>query len=261
MNQLPGLERARFAKMIGTFVENQEYCSKQATLHHFGEPFIGKGGRTDRNEYYKMLKEGKTNEELMEADFSAYCRFHKGTSDYRSLQRPERTSPLEVVLFFGEPGAGKTQFAIQQLGPRYYRLPLSDAFWLTPSCLGKKFILLDEFRANMKLANLLQLLDVYPIEVANKGGFLWWLPEIIVITTNISPHDWYDYNGRFMEKEALFRRFTACYRFYKNAERIPRPVEIDIFNPADFSYDPVATVNQGHLALRAGMLVNEQTAQ
>lgn len=257
MNQLPGLERARFAKMNGSFAQNEAYCSKQATLFHFGEPFIGKGGRTDRNECYKMLKEGATDMQLMEADFSTYCRFSRGIAEYRSLVRPpDRSGPLEVVLFYGEPGAGKTEFAIQQLGVDYYRLPLSDNFWLTPAVAGKKMILLDEFRANMKLAMLLQLLDKYPIEVAKKGGFTWWMPDVIVITTNISPWNWYDYNNRDMEREALFRRFTACYRFFKNPERVPRPVEIDIENPADFSYAPVPRILQNNLVLSEGMLMS-----
>lgn len=255
MNQLQGLERARFAKMKGTFAENEAYCSKQGDLTHFGEPFVGQGARTDRNEYYQLLKTGANDMELMEADFSAYARFRNATADYRSLIRPERTSPLEVILFYGEPGAGKTEFAIQQLGTSYYRLPLSDSFWLTPACGGKKMILIDEFRSNMKLALLLQLLDKYPIEVAKKGGFTWWLPDVVVITTNISPWNWYDYNNRDMEREALFRRFTGCYRFSKNPEKVPRPIEIDMENPADFVYAPTPVVRQNHFFQSPGMIL------
>lgn len=231
MNQIPGFKRARFAAMKGTFKENEDYCSKQASMTHFGEPFIGKGGRTDRNELYGMLKSGSQDQELMEADFSAYNRFHKGINDYRSLQRPTRVDPFELYLFFGEPGCGKTEFAIQQLGPEYYRLPVSDKLWLTPSCTGKKFMLLDEFRgraSKASLANMLQMFDKYPIECEKKGGFCWWMPSVIIITTNVSPHDWYSYDRRAKEKRALFRRFTGVYRFDRNPEKIPCPVEIDI---------------------------------
>lgn len=63
---------------------------------------------------------------------------------------------------------------------------------------------------------------------------MWWLPHIIVVTTNRSPHDWYDYNARDDEKKAVLRRFTGAYRFDHNPEGIPTPKEVDIFDPSKF---------------------------
>lgn len=267
MNQLKGFKRARFDRMKGTFTENAKYCSKSAALTHFGEPFVGQGGRTDRNEIFAMLKDGADDMQLMEADFTKYCRFRNGIADFRSLKAPKRVDPLEVYLFHGPPGTGKTEFARSQLGEDHYRIPLSDSFWLTPAACDKKFILVDEFRANMKLPNLLQLLDKYPIEVQKKGAFSWWCPDAIIITTNKSIHDWYDYKSRDMEKEALFRRFDGAYRFEKNLDRVPRPFPIDINDPVDFDYPwvpkelrpdpniPVARFQQGHREVDEGMII------
>lgn len=58
---------------------------------------------------------------------------------------------------------------------------------------------------------------------------------MVIITTNRSPWDWYVYNDRDWEREALFRRFTGCYKFEKNAEGVPRPVEVDINDRASFA--------------------------
>lgn len=99
---------------------------------------------------------------------------------------------------------------------------------------GKKYVIIEDFKSNISLANLLNLLDKYPVEVATKGSFTWWLPDIIVITTNRSPHDWYDYNDRDDEKNAVFRRFTGAYRFDKNDTRTPTPVEVDIYDASKF---------------------------
>jgi len=100
---------------------------------------------------------------------------------------------------------------------------------------GKKFVIIEDFKSNLGLKDLLNLLDVYPIEVPIKGGFTWWLPDIIVVTTNRSPHDWYAYNDRDDEKEAVFRRFTGgAYRFDKNRLGAPAPVEVDIRDPTKF---------------------------
>lgn len=229
-------------------------------LHHFGEPFVGKGGRTDTNELYALLKAGKSDLELMDADFSAYARHRNAIADYRSYIRPERKDPLEIYLFYGAPGTGKTKFAIQQLGPDYYRLPICDKeFWLTPSACNKKMILIDEFRSNVPLANLLQILDENPIEVPKKHGYVWWLPDVIVITSNRSPWNWYKYETRDMEREALFRRFDngGVYRFYKRPDKVPTPVRIDIENPADFSYDTPPIARQGNMVLSQGMLISD----
>jgi len=55
-----------------------------------------------------------------------------------------------------------------------------------------------------------------------------------VVTTNRSPHDWYQYNTRDDEKTAVFRRFTGAYRFDKNVDGIPIPQEVDIFDETKF---------------------------
>jgi hypothetical protein len=244
-------------------------------LTHFGVPFVGKGGRVDRNEIFAMLAEGKSDKELMESDFSGYCRMRNGISDYRSMVMPERVSPVEIYLFFGEPGTGKTKFAIQQLGPNYYRMPISKDMWFTKRMAGRTHILIDEFRSNVPLFMLLQLLDENPLEVPNKGGFMWYLPEIIIITTNRSPWDWYNYNNkRDKERKALFRRFDSggVFRFFKNDEKVPVPQRIDIYDRHAFDYPdsdsdeeqwniPQGAIDymarQNHYA-QAGMIVQEE---
>lgn len=229
----PGLERAWIQAMRGSFVQNDKYCSKQTLLAKFGREPVGKGGRTDRNAMFAEIKDGASDLELMHSDFASYCRFRSGIADYRSLTPPVRTNKLEVILFYGEPGCGKTELATSQFADTF-RLPLGRDFWLTPYAVGKKHIVIDDFKSNLQLADLLQLLDNAPIEVPRKGNFVWWCPDTVIITTNRSPHDWYKYEDRDFEKQALFRRFTACYRFSKNAERVPRPVEIDITDMRDF---------------------------
>lgn len=229
--------------MKGNMKQNEKYCSKETTLHHFGKQPIQNGARADRNDVYDMLEQGAGPIEIMKHDFTRFCRFRNGIYDFYSFNKPTRPEEkkTEVYLFFGQPGCGKTELAKKQ-HPDYYRLPLGKNFWLTPSAQGKKHIIIDDFKSNVSLADLLQMLDNDPVEVEKKGAFIWWFPDTIIITTNKSPHNWYNYNSRDYEKEALFRRFEngGCYRFYKNAERVPTPIEIDINNPIHFEaeFDP-----------------------
>lgn len=60
------------------------------------------------------------------------------------------------------------------------------------------------------------------------------MPDVIVITTNKSPWDWYNYNDRDDERQAVFRRVTGCYRFDKSPDGKPSPKEVDIENANAF---------------------------
>lgn len=223
--------------MRGSFRDNEVYCSKENKLVEFGVKPVGRGGRSDREVVYELLKDGANDLQIMETDFAKYCRFMKGIDRFRALCKPQQ-APKEVYLFYGPPGCGKTELALAQFKDSY-RMPIGKGFWFTPTALNAKHVVIDDFKSNISLCDLLQLLDVYPIEVEVKGGHLWWSPETLIITTNRSPHDWYDFSTRDFEKQALFRRFTGMFRFSKNDEKIPKPIEIeDMYNPQAFK-DPV----------------------
>lgn len=68
------------------------------------------------------------------------------------------------------------------------------------------------------------------------------MPDIIVITTNRSPHDWYDYSARDDEKNAVFRRITGAYRFDKHPSGMPHSIEVDINDPLKFMIKQVEPV-------------------
>lgn len=177
--------------------------------------------------------------ELCEEYPSAYARCYKVIDRIRSYMPPKRETPLEVFLFYGPPGTGKTQFAYDQgvlAGYEPYELPIGKDFWASPNIHSKKWIIIDEFKSNLSLKDLLKLLDQRPIEVPIKGAFSWWCPDVIVITTNKSPWNWYQYNSRDYEREALFRRLKTggCYMFQKNAEMQPKPEELDLDNESAF---------------------------
>lgn len=227
-------KKSHLEPMKGTFLQNDKYCSKDGLLVHFGERPVQQGARADRNEIYKLLKNNAMPLELMDHDFARYCRFQRGIQEYYSLKPPVRTTPLEVHLFYGPPGTGKTELALSQF-PDSYRLPIGKNFWLTPAALRAKHIVIDDFKSNIQLCDFLQLLDAYPLEAERKGAHLWWCPETIIISSNRSIHDWYDYNTRDFEKEALLRRFHFCWRFEKNSDKVPRPIEIDIHDIRSFT--------------------------
>lgn len=230
----------------GTPIQAWAYSTKEETRASgpwtFGEPRHSEKANKSAL-FVAAIKSGATDSELCDSFPGMMCNSFGNALKIRQafnipVPDPERTHPLEVFLFYGPSGTGKSQFARQQAklgGYLPYVLPIGKDFWLTPSMVGKNFVIIEDFKSNLSLKDLLNLLDVYPIEVPIKGGFTWWVPHIIVVTTNRSPHDWYAYNDRDDEKQAVFRRFTGgAYRFDKNRLGTPAPVEMDINDASKF---------------------------
>jgi len=218
------------------------YCTKQdsrvAGPWTIGEPTAAESGAQLKTELFvKAVMERKTDLELFQEHPSCMLRHCNGADRLRGCIIQKREKPLEVYLFFGPPGTGKTEFAYEQgelMGYDPYELPLGKDFWLTGDAYGKKYIILDEFKGNLALKDLLKFIGVLPQKVPVKGSFVPFCPEVIVITTNMSPWNWYAYVHRDFEREALFRRFTGAYVFLKNDEGVPRPVPIDLHDKNAF---------------------------
>jgi len=88
------------------------------------------------------------------------------------IKAPRRVAKMEVYLFYGPSGTGKSQFARDQAdaaGYDPYVLPIGKDFWLTPTMCGKKYVIIDDFKSNLGLKDFLNLLDKYPVEAPTKG--------------------------------------------------------------------------------------------
>lgn len=149
----------------------------------------------------------------MEQDFGAYARFNKAVDRYRSAVAPKRVNNLQVHLFYGKPGTGKTRMAYE-LMPELYAFPIGANLW-SDGYFGQPEVLIDDFNGQMRLVDLLRFLDRYPILIPRKGGFNWYCPDWIVLTTNVHPSRWYDYSGAKKENQeaALRRRIHHVWDF------------------------------------------------
>jgi len=210
LKKIPGLETAHLEGMRGNIKENERYCSKADDLSYFGEAFVEPGQRRDVARAYEMVKEGKSNLEIMEYDFALYARLMKAIDRLRLELKPVRDGPPLVLMLIGRPGCGKTRQCYMNY-PDLWEQPINmsktDTNWFD-GYHGQKAVLLDEFEGHMPLNSLLKLIDRYMRQVPIKGGFVWFNPEIIMLTANQHPSEWYDFANRRDKEKALRRRVS-----------------------------------------------------
>lgn len=205
--------------MRGTPKQASDYCKKDGVFWECGTCPItakpGKSGRQgQRNDIIAVvdkIKKGATDKMLLDEHPSETFKFLRNIRMVQSLIKPKREIPLQVILCYGPPGAGKTHFAETKF-PDHFRMPVSKDFWMD-NYQQEKTVLLDDFNGEVKLTFLLQVLDKYPVQIPIKGGFVWWCPDTIILTCNTHPCNWYDYATRQDSYAALKRRFHKVLKF------------------------------------------------
>lgn len=183
------------------------YCKKDGDYFEFGQCPGGRGSRSDLQEVAKKIQEGSTIRAIAEEYPSAILRYGSGVLRLKQHYRPkkQREAP-EIHVFWGPTGSGKTR--------RVWEFVKSEELWVHPGDKwfdgydGQLAVLFDDFDGGwFKLSYLLKLLDRYCFQVPVKGGYVWWCPKQIYITSNLSPKDWYP-QAHEEHRSALLRRLT-----------------------------------------------------
>lgn len=219
IKKMPGLEKAHIEVMRGSPHDSLVYCSKEdPEYYEYGcSPTPGK--RNDLHDTIAELKKGRSIKDIVfdeNVNFAAtYCRFPKGLSNISHLLRStqEREPPF-VLWLYGSTGTGKTRGGhelAQHLG-------CSDSLWITNSSLqwfdgydGDTVALLDDYRTgHCKFPFLLRLLDRYVLDVPFKGGFVRWVPKLIIVTAPREPRSMWDLRCDEDLKQ-LERRITLTF--------------------------------------------------
>lgn len=224
LKTLTGFKRCHIEPMYGSPEKSLAYCSKE-DLHPYVSGILPiPGKRSDIHLAVEKIMEGSTLRELASDDTIgaiSIVKYHKGLTILRGLSVPERDPGIPPLVFWlhGETGVGKTRCAFE-FGQHMGGGP--DGVWISSGGLrwfdgydGQPVAILDDFRAKHLVGGtgfsfLLRLLDVYPLRVEFKGGFVNWAPHCIIITSSRAPDECFAWDGRSPEDiRQLTRRLTS----------------------------------------------------
>lgn len=201
---LPGLARSHVEKRQGTQDQAVTYCQKDGDYVSFGTLTEDNSGqRTDLELIKTAIREGSTELDIAEAHFSKWIVYRRSFERYRELNCPPRMRRgLRVYVIQGIAGVGKSGYVYHRY-PEVFSCPDNTLKWFD-GYAGQSVVLIDDYRGGGDPAFLLRLLDIYPLRVPVKGGFVAFNPTTIFITSNLSSVRWHE--GEVNYEAALTRR-------------------------------------------------------
>lgn len=202
---------AHLEQAKGSMAENKAYCSKEGQVTEIGEAVVERQ-RTDLMTVAKMVGEKRSYLEIAEACPVQCMMYGSGIKDLVSISIPVRDFKTEVFWYWGPTGTGKSKLANEQAVGGYWKNP-TNKWW--DGYFGQSDVIIDDYRRDFcTFADLLRLLDRYPVQVEYKGGSINFCSKRVFITSPKSPEDTWE--GRTDEElEQLLRRIDHVVHFDK----------------------------------------------
>lgn len=207
----------------GNIQQNRDYCMKEGAFTEEGEVPVGPGARTDLITVAEMIRQGATATDIINTveldgdgktkDYGMdYIRYNKGIDKMINLVRLKpRNWEMDVRIYWGEPGTGKTRAVHEEFGENVY--PKMVGKWWD-GYEGQECVLIDDFDpANcyeMAYDFYLKLLDRYKLLIEMKGSSGNFCSKVIIFTSNFNPEHWFPNKAN---RGAFFRRVKEIRYF------------------------------------------------
>lgn len=186
-----------------------------STFFEWGQcPEEHQGVSTTSFQIVSMIKEGASNDEIIDEVASAYKDIEK-IERVRSMYRDKKFShmwrELEVTYIFGRTGSGKTRGVMDKYGyENCYRV--TDYKHPFDTYDGQDVLIFEEFRGGIKHGDMLNYLDGYPLLLPCRYFNRQACYTKVYILTNIPPDQQY-MNVDSETRAALWRRIHKVVEY------------------------------------------------
>lgn len=166
----------------GTALQNREYVAKSGkwekdkkhetcvdgTFEEWGEmPVERQGARNDLADLHAMVKEGLSDYDILEQMPEAMLQLDKIQLTRQVIVQEKYKNSwrdLTCVYIYGDTGTGKTRSVMEKYGyENVFRV--TDYFHPFDNYRGQDVIIFEEFRSGFRIADMLNYLDGYPLEL------------------------------------------------------------------------------------------------
>jgi len=222
--------RAHVERARGSPEQCRDYCTKEDSRQEGSVPFIWgvipeQGKRTDIDGVFALIKEGKSEQEILETDPSTFIKYTNGIKRAMVLYAPLRSWKTTIFWWHGSTGSGKSREAFERYPDAYWKPPATK-WW--DGYDGQETVIIDDYRRDLcTFGELLRLFDRYPFYVETKGGTRSFVARQIIVTTPRTPRD--TWQGRADEDLGQLMRRIEEVRLFGDLVA-PAPI-VSTFNP------------------------------
>lgn len=225
-------EGGHFEMARGTSAENREYVFKigkwlnttkeetriEGTQEEWGEcPIERQGARNDIADLYDMIKQGMSDYEILEEMPESLLNLEKIERARQTVRQElykDTFRHLEVAYIWGLTGTGKTRSIMDKYGySNVFRI--TDYMHPFDNYKGQEVVVFEEFRSSVKISEMLNYLDGYPLELPCRYANKFACFTKVYIITNIPLGQQYPsiQCDEYETFRALLRRVRNVYHF------------------------------------------------
>ncbi len=194
-----GIQRIHLELRRGSQEDAIKYCSKEESstgesIYTAGTPRVGRGRpKKDLSDCVDAVTEGATMSEIAEDYPEQFVKYHVGLKALQEKKAKPRDWPMEVTVLYGPTGCGKSMSAHQDFDSKthYWASWPKGGRWWWPDYEGQETVILDEFRHQISMDQMLHIMDRYPFPIEYKYGNTTFRSKKLIITSNIIPERWY----------------------------------------------------------------------
>jgi len=209
--------------------EGEEYADKAETsiegsFEEWGElpAEVGQGARSDLDLMYNLIKEGATTNAIIAIN-PELIKYINQIERVRQIlledENKDEFRALTITYIQGKTGTGKTRFVMEKHGySSVYRV--TDYKNHFDSYKGENVILFDEFNSSIRIQDMLNYLDGYPLELPCRYANKRALYTVVYLVSNIPLEMQYQYiQGELREVwRAFLRRINYVMEFRGKGE-------------------------------------------
>lgn len=196
------------------FKEKGENFGLNADFKEYGEPPIHQGQRTDLNEVKDKVMSGRTTvKEIIEADPIVYHQYGRVLDKLEDIKisKQFRTEMTKGIWLYGTTGIGKSERFYKNYNPDTHYTWLFEKQGWNDNYNQQQYVILDDFRGQMKFSDLLRMIDKHPNFCASRRGrvSMPFTSEYVVITSSLPPDEVYSNLSKNDKMEQLLRRIEV----------------------------------------------------